>query len=174
MEYRKLIVFGNSSYIITLPKRWVQNNSLNPGDLLSLEESTSGLLIMPKEVKANKQKPGGISVDEKSNERIETEIVSLYLTNCSSVEVYGKELGEKIGFVKSVFKNLPGMEIMEESSKRIVFKDLMDANELSVKTIIRRIDTILRGMLEDAAQGEKESVTPVSYTHLTLPTIYSV
>ena len=38
MEFRKLISFGKTSFVMSLPKGWVVKNKLKKGDLIALEE----------------------------------------------------------------------------------------------------------------------------------------
>src|SRR3989338_4595298 len=50
------------------------------------------------------------------------------------------------------------MEIIEQTANKIVAKDLINIKEVSIKTLIRRIDLIIRSMMEDliASIGKKE------------------
>jgi phosphate uptake regulator len=45
MEQRKLIALGKSSYAITLPKDWVDRNSLEKGDFISVLMNRVALLL---------------------------------------------------------------------------------------------------------------------------------
>ena len=45
MEYRKLISFGKSSYVVSLPKSWVVQNKLKKGDLLYFDEKEKDLIL---------------------------------------------------------------------------------------------------------------------------------
>ncbi len=45
MEYRKLISFGKSSFVVSLPKSWVTQNKMKKGDLVYFEDSGVNLLI---------------------------------------------------------------------------------------------------------------------------------
>ena len=45
MEFRKLIAFGKTSFVMSIPKAWVVKNNLKKGDLLSLEEDKDHLII---------------------------------------------------------------------------------------------------------------------------------
>ena len=49
MEYRRLISFGRSSYVVSLPKEWIGQNNLKKGDLVYLQESGPNLLLSKKE-----------------------------------------------------------------------------------------------------------------------------
>ena len=48
MEFRKLIRFGKSSYVISLPKKWVEKNKLEKGNTISLEFKGKDILVSPK------------------------------------------------------------------------------------------------------------------------------
>ena len=52
MEPRKIIQFGNSSYVITLPQDWMKENNLDKGDKLNVTESGETLILSV----ANKEK----------------------------------------------------------------------------------------------------------------------
>ena len=38
MEFRKLMAFGNSSFVVSVPKAWVEKNRLKKGDVLVVDE----------------------------------------------------------------------------------------------------------------------------------------
>ncbi|MBS3134491.1 AbrB/MazE/SpoVT family DNA-binding domain-containing protein, partial [Candidatus Woesearchaeota archaeon] len=49
MEHRNLIKFGNSSFVISLPKDWIDRNKLKKGDAIFIEQNGSeNLIIIPK------------------------------------------------------------------------------------------------------------------------------
>ena len=48
MEYRKLMAFGNSSFIVSVPKAWVEKNRLKKGDVLMVEQKPNELILAPK------------------------------------------------------------------------------------------------------------------------------
>ena len=50
-ETRKLQFTGGSTYIVSLPKRWIDQNQLKKGSVIKLREEESGLLsIIPSEL----------------------------------------------------------------------------------------------------------------------------
>ena len=36
MGYRKIIAFGDTSYVVSLPKDWVEKNGLKKGDVVNV------------------------------------------------------------------------------------------------------------------------------------------
>ncbi|MCX6707491.1 MAG: phosphate uptake regulator PhoU, partial [Candidatus Woesearchaeota archaeon] len=52
--------------------------------------------------------------------------------------------------IKLILRNLTGIEIIQQDSERIIAKDLLNINEISIETLIRRMDNITRSMLTDS------------------------
>ena len=82
MEYRKLISFGKSSFVVSMPKPWVTQNNLKKGDLIYMEESGSSLILNPtKSEKVNHEKTKVIGIDGKDISFITREVNSSYILN---------------------------------------------------------------------------------------------
>ena len=64
MDYRRLISFGKSSFVVSLPKGWVVQNKLKKGDLIYFEESGPNLVLTSNaDTSENKDKEAVINVD---------------------------------------------------------------------------------------------------------------
>jgi len=155
INVRKLISFGKNSYIISLPKQWVDKNKLNKGDLISVDENTEGLLLRTNNVEIKKDEPKRIIInaEDKSLTHLQTEIISAYLDNHNIIEVISKDLKTNAPEVRNMLRNLAGLEVINQSSTRIVAKDLININEIEIKTLIRRIDNITRSMMQDTIES---------------------
>ena len=160
MEFRKLMAFGNSSYVVSVPKAWVEKNRLKKGDVLVVDERPNELVFVSKDSSERREmKEAAISASGKDAQEIKTEITSLYINNFDVVMV--TEVGSLSKEVKQVFHGLVGMEIVDETTTKIVAKDMLDIKEVSMGNIVRRVDIILRSMMEDSASlsgAESESV----------------
>lgn len=156
MDKRKLISFGNSSYVVSIPKTWIEKNRLEKGSSVYVNEKEDNLIIsVGDQEQKRKKKEAIIDASNKSKEYLKTEIISNYLNNYDIIEVKNIKDGE-IKNVKEIIQNLAGMEIMEETSTKIIAKDLININEASIKTLIRRIDIIIRSMFDDVIVAIKE------------------
>jgi len=151
---RRLISFGKSSYIVSLPKLWIDKNKLKKGDLISIEESKEGLLLKISKTELKKEEPQSIVInaENKNLSQLKTEIVSAYLNNYGIIEVISGDLKTNAPAVRDMLHGLSGLEIINQSSTRIVAKDLININEISIKTLIRRMDNITRAMMQDALE----------------------
>jgi len=151
MDSRRLIKFGKNSFVISLPKDWINENKLKKGDLIFLDNETDELKLLPNKKEYEKElKKTIIEVKNKPIKRIKTEIVAAYLTNSHIIEIKGKLLHKQAKQIKEIVRNLSGLEIMELSSDKIIAQDLLDETDVSIKDIIRRVDMMTRSMLDDA------------------------
>ena len=152
MEYRKLMAFGKSSYIVSVPKGWVKKNSLKKGEVLAVEQKPNELIFTVNKDSTDKpENEAIIDAKDKTVEELKCEIISFYIVNCSLFRVVNVKDTEA---VKEIFRNLSGIEVIEEQARQIVAKDLLDITELSLDKIIRRIDIIIRSMMIDCQDSE--------------------
>ena len=56
MEYRKLISFGKSSFVVSIPKPWINKQNLKKGDVLYFEETEENLILSAKEKETDEEK----------------------------------------------------------------------------------------------------------------------
>ncbi len=151
INMRRLISFGKNSFIVSLPKLWVDKNKLKKGDLISIEESKEGLLLRTNKSEMKEElRRIIINAENKNLTQLKTEIVSAYLNNYHIIEVISKDLKTNAPQIRGMLRDLAGLEIINQSSTRIVAKDLINIGEISIKTLIRRMDNITRAMMEDA------------------------
>ncbi|MBI2581218.1 phosphate uptake regulator PhoU [Candidatus Woesearchaeota archaeon] len=159
-EFRKLMACGNSSYVVSVPKAWVEKNRLKKGDVLVVEERPNELIFGSKDSEERRKlREAAISAVNKGEQELKTEVTSLYINNFDIITV--TDVGHAAREIKGIFHNLVGMEIVDETTTKIVAKDMLDIKEVSMSNVVRRVDIILRSMLEDArgfSGAEAESV----------------
>lgn len=150
MEYRKLISFGKSSFVVSLPKSWITKQKLKKGDTLYFDEKESSLVINSSpEKKSDEQKEVTIEVDGKEVKQIRREIIGAYIRNNKIINLVGNEIKEKAKEIEPILQNLVALEVMEQTSKKIVAKDFLNFDDVSTESIIRKIDIVIRAIVED-------------------------
>ena len=156
LEPRKIIRFGNSSFVISLPKGWLQKNSLDKGDSVYLDDLGDGSLVLNTGT-IKKKKPVGYSIsfpsNIKFNERIRREIYHAYLNDFKIIKITGPGVEKNTSDIRQFLHNFAGLEIFKQTSNSIVAHDLLDVEELSLRKMVRRIDVICRSMIEDTIVG---------------------
>ncbi|MEM4641222.1 MAG: AbrB/MazE/SpoVT family DNA-binding domain-containing protein [Candidatus Pacearchaeota archaeon] len=149
-EARKIIRFGNSSFVVSLPREWVEKNKLEKGDLIYLTQNDNGdLVIQPREKKQEKvDREITISIEGKDERSIKREIISAYLNNFSTVKIVGN-LQTKIEFIRKIIKNLMAMEIIRQSKGEIIAKVFLDTDTIKFEEITVRMDVMLKSIFQD-------------------------
>ncbi|MBI2103259.1 phosphate uptake regulator PhoU [Candidatus Woesearchaeota archaeon] len=149
MEYRKLISFGKNSFVVSLPKSWVRRNNLLKGALVYVEEQDNNLLLGLGDRQEIQEKAKEISVDGKSVRRLKREIITAYIKDYKTITLFGEELKDKAVEIQNTVQNLMALEVMEQTSRKLVARDFLDMNNISIINLVRKIDVIIRAMMED-------------------------
>ncbi len=149
-EFRKLINFGKTSYVISLPKNWIERNNLKKGDLIVVEEFSNKLVIAPtiKEKERNPS-PCYIEVDRKPLEIVKREIFSAYLNNHSPIILKGNDLKKNASALKRTLSSLLALEVINHDAKKIVAKDYLDLENAVVVDFIKKIDMLIKNEFKD-------------------------
>ncbi|NCC70861.1 hypothetical protein EOM09_04720 [bacterium] len=87
MQERKVIKFGNSSYVFTLPLEWVKLHNLDENGGINLIETKNSITIMPSLKRLEKK--ASLNINEKPLKIFNRELISYYLKNYKYIEITG-------------------------------------------------------------------------------------
>ncbi len=155
VEKRKIQKTGSSSYIVTLPKEWIDMMGLKSGDYVLIYEHEGKLIITSPKAEA-RQLSGEIHIKEDiDNQEIFRVLVAMYLSGYDNIAVTFSSnipnLARRISELKNMARiKLAGIEVVDETYNSISFKILLDLKELPLIRAIRRLHLIVNGMLNDA------------------------
>lgn len=162
-ESRKVQVTGKSTYIVSLPKKWVEAVKIRRGEQIELiEQDDLSLLLMPKSIAKEKAKDVEIKISPKDYpDSIIRKVISFYLIGYNLIRITTKdrftpEQREKLkDFIR---KKLVGAEIIADSKNEVALQTLLNYSELSVENALRRMSVITTSMHRDAmsALGEND------------------
>lgn len=152
MEFRKIIKFGNSSFVVSLPASWIKSNEIKKGDQIFFEVGTNNELIFKVNNSPSKiiKKKVTINSTNKSPIDLSRHIISYYIKGYNTIVILDDDMPTRSKEIKDFLQNLIGMEILEQTQKRLVAKDLTDINSISTEGIIKRMDIIIRSMMDDS------------------------
>ncbi len=158
MEYRKLISFGKNSYIVSLPKSWVEKNKLKKGDHIYIDEKADEISLYPRQKQEeDRTKEVIINVDGKDMTQIARAINTAYISHFNSFVISGKELQKNAKEIRSMLQNLMALEVMDQTATKIVARDFIDMSGVSPSDLIRKLDMITREMIRDSKNTLVES-----------------
>jgi phosphate uptake regulator len=157
METRKIYVSGGSTYVISLPKKWVKRANLKAGDSLVVTEQGSSLLIetsiVEKESKVKEIKISKIT----SNEALERIIIAFYLVGYDTIRIK-LDRKDHLPYRKSIRKILDyliGVEIVEDTDDAMTLEIMVDYKRMMTAQILQRMYSINRSMLLDLGKALK-------------------
>lgn len=161
-ETRKIQFTGGSTYIISLPKRWIAVNQLKKGSFIKLREEEGGLLtIVPPGSKVQARSDEALIKVAPSDctEMITRKIVSAYLAGYNSIHVRADKQPLSIKQrheMKSVVRRLlVGTEIVSDASSKLMLQVLLSYPELTIQSALRRMSIITASMHTEALSSLK-------------------
>ncbi len=158
VERRKVQKTGSSSYIVTLPKDWIDAMGVKPGDYVLVYEHEGKLIITPPKVE-ELSRIGEIRVLEPvDNNEIFRVLVAMYLAGYDTIKISFNpkisDLAKRISELKNHARiKLAGLEVVDESYDTITMKVLLDLKELPLIRALRRLHLIVNNMLKDAIEA---------------------
>lgn len=160
MNIRTLVKAGEASFTVSLPKNWIEKNKLKKGDKVYITEKNDQELSITnsliKEKYEDEKKEIIINIDGKELDTVQREITSAYLNNFNTIKIIGNSLASKTKNIRETLHDFVALEIAEQTSNSIVAKDLLNLKEISVEKTVKRMDMIIRTMLNDALKEENE------------------
>lgn len=154
IETRKVQKTGGSSYIISLPKVWIDKHGVEKNDTLGILSQPDGnLLITPKIDNEKAIKTKEIIVDDYEDENFLFRVlIGAYIMGFSRITLKSSRKFDPL--IRDTITNFTqiaiGPEIVEESNNFIVIKDLLNPKEMPFEKTIKRMYILVQGMHEDS------------------------
>ena len=164
-ETRRLQVTGGSTYIVSLPKKWVTKNQLRKGgSLLISEEDDGSLSVSP---------PSGLTRDKTTDEAlikvspsdnpdtVVRKAVSAYLVGYNMIRIKAQDHQLMTSRQRNTAKDfarrlLVGTEIVTDTPTELILQVLLSYPELSIQSALRRMCIITSSMHKDAMTALKD------------------
>lgn len=159
-EIRRIQVTGRSTYIVSLPKRWVSEMGLKAGSQIVILREGGSLILTPKDLAKPRAEPLEAMLKISASdapEKIARAIIAIYLNGYNSIRI--RTLSDYITPLQRnavrelVKKKIVGTEIVFDSPKEMMLKVLIGYPELSVESALRRMCLIASSMHEDSVRA---------------------
>jgi phosphate uptake regulator len=169
-DFRKVQVTGGNSFVVSLPKTWVNDVGLRARDPVAvLVQPDSSLLIIPRrDIRAASRSEAVLEVSQGlDKDFLLRHFISYYLAGYDTIRItLGRSDGALRGFIREgIRRKLVGVEIIEESSSGILTQCLSGYVDLPLKKALERMAIIAGGMLTDSVAvlqgGGKEMASEV-------------
>ncbi len=157
IETRKVQQTGGSSFIISLPKEWIQKHKIKPKDTLGILSQPDGnLLITPNINSEEYVKSKNLDVDHiTDSNNLFRILIGMYIMGYTVITIKSSKKFEP--FIRDTIINFTqiaiGPEIVEESNNIIKIKDLLNPKEMPFEKTIRRMYVLAKDMHENAIKA---------------------
>jgi phosphate uptake regulator len=153
METRKVQVTGGSTYTVSLPKGWATDNDVSAGSIVEFHSEEDLLLLSPK--REQDRVEGTLDITGLDTEHELTRaVMTMYVSGFDVITLETNRItATQRRVIREATQGLVGLEVIEETSDRVVLQDLLDSSELSVHNAITRMRLVSLTMLEDAVEA---------------------
>jgi phosphate uptake regulator len=161
-DNRKVQFTGNSTYIVSLPIKWVRDIGLEAGDTLTLTPIPNKTLLVSSGSASKEPSIFRATIDYVHSNSAEDNLrilISHYLVGYDSIRLTteGGFSAYDRKFIKdSVRQKLIGLELVEESRNELVFQCLLNYNDLPLDRVIKNTYGLVLSMLEDSMTALKD------------------
>ncbi|KXB06936.1 hypothetical protein AKJ51_02440 [candidate division MSBL1 archaeon SCGC-AAA382A20] len=159
IEKRKLQTTGGSTYIVSLPKKWVEEIKLESGDNVGIEKRGSFLMLYPAKLEEEADYKVKMEIEpDESPSAIKRKILSFYLGGLKTIKI---EATDRLRpnhrkTIKDLARDkLVGTEIISETIEEITLQTLLSYSELSVEDALKRMYRVTSSMQENAMKALK-------------------
>ncbi len=154
MEIRRVQMTGGSSYVITLPKDWVESLQIKKNDPLGVLVQSDGTLLVTKNISGDQiQRMKELEVDQNTDpDYFLRLLIGIYIAGYNTIQINAKDrVPGHIRMKLREFSNMViGPEFVEETDQSIVLKDLLNPLEMPFENSLKRMFVIAKGMHYDA------------------------
>ena len=149
METRKVQVTGGSTYTVSIPKTWANDNDVSAGSTVEFYPEGDSLFMTP--VGGDDQTEGTLDITNLEDTQLVRAVMTMYVSGFDVIVLEsGRITNDQRGLIREATQSLVGLEVLEETKNEIVIRDLLDSSELSIHNAVTRMRLIAASMLEDA------------------------
>jgi phosphate uptake regulator len=164
-QTRRMQLSGGSTYIISLPKNWIEELKIKVGENITIvKNSNQSLTLFPREQNDGKKTTAVIYSSQKdSGDSVKRKIIATYLAGYKIIQI--KTKGMKIPAEHSrsvrelVRSSMIGTEIVESSSEAMTIQILTRLPELSFETALKRMYLMAANMVKESIEALEEADT---------------
>lgn len=161
-EVRKIQITGGSTYIVSLPKKWVLEHGLSAKDQIRIEWRPSGTLrVIPEASMISRRREVDVDLSKIPDEMVFDHLIAAYLSGNQLIRIHSKS-----GFsrhhrktFRSFIGSTRGIEISSEDEKTIEMISLINPAEMPLYSTLNRmyllISSQVRDVVEVMSSGDK-------------------
>jgi len=161
-DQRKVQFTGNSTYIVSLPIKWIHDTGIEVGDALTLTPMPNKTLHISYSAVSTERSDLKAMIEYSHLDSAENNfriLISNYLAGYNIIKltsVKGFSAHDRKFIKDSVRQKLIGLELIEESRTELVFQCLLNYSDLFLRRVIKNMYGLVRSMLEDSMKALRD------------------
>lgn len=167
MEVRRVQLTGGSSYILTLPKEWINSLQIKKNTPLGINIQSDGtLLITPKIMQEQLQRIIEFNITKTPvSTFLLRRLIGAYIAGYTFIKITSdKRIPETVHNIVRIFTQTAiGQEVIEETNTSIILKDLLNPIEMPFDRTIKRMHIIAKGMYQDTIRAIQKNEKKLIY-----------
>ena len=163
-QTRRIQLSGGSTYIISLPKNWIEELKIKVGNNVTIvKNSNKSLTLIPDEKNNQTEKNTAVipSNQKDSGDTMKRKIIAVYLAGYKTIKIKTKGIRIPSEHSKSIRElvrtTMIGTEIVESSSETMSIQILTRLPELSFDTALKRMYLMANNMIIEAIESLEET-----------------
>ncbi|MFC7204108.1 PhoU domain-containing protein [Haloferax namakaokahaiae] len=153
METRKIQQVSNGTFTVSLPREWADAVGITTGTVVDLHTHIDGLLVVqPPGSDSHAVETVTLAVDDQRPANLEQTLRAAYLAGPDEIALTSESgfTAEQQHAVRSAVRNLVGVTITDESETHMRARNVLDANEVSVRQSVRQLQFVALSMHREA------------------------
>jgi len=152
LEARKVQRVGYSTLTVSLPRGWVEDVKLKPGDIVSIKREDDGSLklIPGTEHKHEEVKNCIVNADLCNSPNLLTRVITAnYILGHDTIQIAAKDELKKhhLEEIRGTTQRLTGLSIVEQTLRQVTLQRFVDPTRFPIYGLMRRLHIILSSML---------------------------
>jgi len=163
MIRRKIQLSGRLTYVISLPKKWVERAGLKKGDEVIIYPQDDNALLLSTAILPDGIRKQEVTLDITGRamdpEFLERLVIAYYEAGYDTIRILNEHvIAEELrGEIREILGKLSGLEIIEESAKEVILQSFLDVTQIKAEKTLERMETILRSMMSDLIFAVEEN-----------------
>ncbi len=154
MTSRKIQKSRSGSYLVSLPKGWVEDSGLEKGDRVEIKKSEDGFLTLLLSDQKRKLSYELNYEDFPNIGAIENTIKACYMQGAETIKVKSEEaMAEEKEKLRPIVLDLIGSEIFKDRPNLISYRVLVDPTKFSINNLTQRIYNLVTSVHENAIEA---------------------
>ncbi len=155
-DFRKVMITGKDTSVITLPKKWIERNKIKKGDILKIKDIGKSLILTSyKELEDEENLLTARITYDGDETLLLTSVIGAYVLGIDELRIIGTTEFDPGLIIKisKICSSLEGLEIFEERKDFIFIKNILSPDKLSFRHLLSRMATLSKLMFWNFFEG---------------------